>query len=128
MAKFSLLLAGICLALSSDVRGQTPETYTIKIKQPEQGESHLFKNTIESKSAQSFTDSKGQLIQEFKLHKSLSTAYKAIIVKKQAGQTGPTAMKREYEKAIMTVDGDVSHLTYEGKTLVFDKKGDGYQF
>jgi hypothetical protein len=48
-------------------------------------------------------------------------------LEQKAGQRA-TRLKRKYEKATVTADGETKTLPYEGKTVLIEKKGEKYTF
>jgi hypothetical protein len=54
--------------------------------------------------------------------------YRETILEKPKGQNHPTRLRRQYEKAQLEVAGKKSAPSWEGKTILIEKKKDRYQF
>src|SRR5262249_41330080 len=62
------------------------------------------------------------------IKKETRTVYRETILEKPAGARLPTKLKRHYEKAEVTLDDTVTKLPYHGKTVLIEKKENGYRF
>ena len=64
--------------------------------------------------------------------KGKSYAYVTTVLDNAAGQIVPTLSVRNYEKALLTEDDKGNRVTnpatLQGKKVLIEKKGDGYQF
>jgi hypothetical protein len=103
------------------------ETYTIKIKKGAQGESALVKKEQKSTQQVKITDNNQQVLKEQDEKKSGVLIYRETIVERKPGQR-PTRLKRQYEKATLTKDGETTTLPYQGKTVLIEQKDGKYTF
>jgi hypothetical protein len=104
------------------------DTYTIRIKQPAQGDTFRADNTEHSQTESKVLDAKDKTLVE-KAEKSTRTAaFTETVLERPEGNHRPTRLKRHYEKAQVTAEDQTEELPYQGKTVVIEKKDGRYHF
>jgi hypothetical protein len=108
------------LALTGAVRAE--DTYTIKLKHgPDVGKTVTVKYTETVTHSDKVTDPDGKVIEDGKKHTiTFEDVYTETVLEK--GGKVPNKFKRTHEKATRTVDGKTETRSYQGRTLVFEKK------
>jgi hypothetical protein len=97
---------------------------TIKVKQPGPGDQVKETKTETTTRKVSFTAmGKDQTMEEKSVSKFV---YTEEVVSKPAGARRPTKLRRTYEAAEETKNGEKKDLDLAGKTVVVEKTGDGY--
>ena len=107
--------------------GQADKAYTIKIKKLAQGETERVEKADKSTEAIKIEDTNGNLLKEQTEKKGDVSVYRQTNLERKGDQR-PTRVKRKYDKATVTKDGETTSLPYEGKTVLIEKKGDRYLF
>jgi hypothetical protein len=107
--------------------GQADGPYQIKIKRLAKGESELVDKSEKATQNIKIEDNNGNLVKEQKENKGDVNVYLQTVLERK-GNKRPTKMTRKYEKATVTKDGTTTKLSYEGKTVLIEKKGDRYVF
>jgi hypothetical protein len=124
----SLSLLAVVGLLAGPAAVQAQETYTIKIKKSAQGETTLAEKKEHSTEQVKIADNNGNVLKEEDKKHSQHFAFKETILEKKAGATRPTRIKRHYDTATVTENGDKKTLPYQGKTVLIEKKGARYTF
>jgi hypothetical protein len=119
------MVAGTC-ALFLGVTALAQDAVEIKIAKPKAGE--RVKQTREETSDSKFTITVGGNEMAKNEKKSKSLVYVEEVEAVEAGGDRATKLKRTYEKAQLTSDGNTDKLDIEGKTVLIEKKGDKFQF
>jgi hypothetical protein len=101
--------------------------YTIKIKKNGQGDVIKQDKEETDKSSFKFEGPDGKVVQEKKEEKTVIQAYKETILAKEKGKKA-TKLRREYTKAVVKSGDNETPLTYQGKTVVIEKKDGKYHF
>jgi hypothetical protein len=98
------------------------QTYTIKLKTyPDAGMTVTVRDTEKATGSMKIFDADGKLLNEAPA-KGLERAY-ALTVLTRKGNAPPEKYKRVYTKATETQGGKARALSYQGRTVVFEKKG-----
>ena len=97
---------------------------TIKIKQAGPGDRVKQTKTEENSNKVSFTVMGTDMTKEEKA--VARYVYTEEVLERPAGAKRPTKLKRTYESAEMTKDGEKQDLGLAGKTVVIEKSGAGY--
>ncbi len=119
MVALGLLTAGAALAQDGPV--------TIKLKKAGPGD--VVKETKTETTDQKVTVSVQGNAQPPKQEKASATyTYTDQVIEKPAGAVKPTKVKRTYDAAELTVNGQKQELGLKGKTILIEKKGDKYTF
>jgi hypothetical protein len=121
-----LSLAALVALLWGPVTAQDGESYTIKLKKPAAGQITTVDSVEQSLEQVKVADNNGNIQQEKDEKKGHDYVYKQTILEVK-GDKG-TRLKREYQKATATEDGKPKKLSYDGKTVLIEKKGDKYTF
>jgi hypothetical protein len=109
-------------AFTSGVHAQ--EKYTLKLKEPAPGDSFVFRGSENTKTVTKYEGNQADMtVMETK--KGHSFLYTETYLKAPAA---PGSRQRSYDKALVTKEGDITILGLEGKTLLIEKKKDGFQF
>jgi hypothetical protein len=120
----SLVLLGLVLGLAP-----AEEAQNIKIKKAAKGDAVKTDDTEETNTALVATDGAGNKVLEQKEKISKTNVYTETILEKKEGDDKATSLKRVYEKARgVGKDGKEEIKSYEGKTVLIEKKGDKYVF
>jgi len=116
----------VCLAaLSMTTAAARAETYTIKLKHaPDVDKSVVVKDTDTKTQVNKVSDADGNVIKDEKHTETTFEEYTETVLAK--GAKFPTKYKRTYEKATRTRDGKATTRSYEGRTLLFEKKDDKF--
>lgn len=117
MRRFVAILA---VALMAAAGRADDGPVTIKVKQPGPGERVKETKTENATQKASFMG----MAKEDKI--GTKFVYTEEVVERPAGAKRPTKLKRTYETATMTKDGTETDLGLTGKTVLIEKKGDGY--
>ena len=116
----SVLLLLVCLA---DAPAQT---YTIKLKTyPEAGTTVTVWDTYKETGSTKFTDLDGKLLNEVK-PKSRDGVYTQTILQRTKRDASAEKFKRVYEKAVGSEDGKSATRSYQGRTVVFERRQGKY--
>jgi hypothetical protein len=122
-----LSLAAVVGLLAGPARAGDQQTYTIKIKKPAQGTVTRVDKAESGTQKVKAVDNDGNVLQEKDEKTGDRYLYTQTILEKPAGKKA-TRLKRQYEKATVTEEGEQRKLPYEGKTVLIEKKGDKYIF
>jgi hypothetical protein len=98
------------------------QTYTIKFKKSDVGKGVLHTGTDKTVGLVEFTGPDGTVLDRNKLNETTEEVFTETVLEK--GDAGPKKYKRAYKKVTLP-GGRVA--PYQGKTVVFEKKGDKYQ-
>src|SRR5262249_12015575 len=98
------------------------KTYTIKIKNEQQvGKSHTVQATDETVTSFKIFGPAGNVVNEDK--KKEETFVESVLMK---GDKRPFQYQRVYQKAVSSDGKNTMHLSYEGRTVLFQLVGDKY--
>ena len=97
---------------------------TIKIKQPGPGEK--VKETKTETTSQKISATVMGMDMTKEEQAVSKFVYTEEVISKPAGAKRPTKLRRTYETAELTKDGEKQDLDLAGKTVVIEKAGDGY--
>lgn len=121
MRRFVAILA---VGLAAAVGRADDGPVTVKVKQPGPGDTVKDSRTETGTNKVSFTVMGTEQTKEDKT--TTRFVYTDEIVEKPAGAKRPTKLKRTYQTAEMTKDGEKVDLGLVGKTVAVEKKGSGY--
>ncbi len=114
-------LFAICLAVAALTGVANAQTVTIKIKtSPDVGKSAVYHETSSEATTKQVVEPTGNAMREDKTETVQEKVFTETILEK--GAKGPTKWKRSFEKATRTMNGKTTARSFEGKTLVFEKK------
>ena len=115
-----------CLAaLALMAAGARAETYTIKLKDSaDVGKSMVVKDTDTKTELTKVRDADGNLVKDVKHTETTNEEYTETVLAKEGRL--PTRYKRTYDKATRTLEGKTTPLSYEGRTILFEKKDDKF--
>src|SRR5262249_14419819 len=68
-------------------------------------------------------DKDGNVLKEKEEKHGHTCAYRETVLEKKAGAKKAARLKRHYDKAVVTSDGELQTLPYEGKTVLIEQKG-----
>ncbi len=113
-----------CLAaLSLMTTAAQAQTYTIKLMHaPGVGKSVVVKDTDAKTEIIKIADADGKTIKDEKHTETTNDEYTEVVLRR--GEKFPTKYKRTYEKATRTLDGKMTARSYEGRTVLFERKDD----
>ncbi len=116
---------GCLAALSLTAAGARAQEYTIKFKHsPEPGMSVTVKENSKETNAFTATDPNGKIVNQGKTAMVIDEVYTETVLEK--GDKRPKKFKRTYEKATRTDGPNKLTLPYEGRTIIFELKGEKY--
>jgi len=98
------------------------ESYTIKLKESQKGDSFKVKTGENKKQVTKVADGQGNVLNDMAQTEGKSFVYTTTVIDRPAGKSKPTSFRRTYEKAVITKDGEKRTSSLEGKTVVFDRK------
>jgi hypothetical protein len=103
------------------------QTYTIKLKSgPDAGKTVTIRDTEKGTGSTRFLNADGKLLFEEKA-KSRETVYALTVLKRKKDAVDPDRYKRVYEKATETQADKTRTFSYQGRTVVFERKGSEYR-
>jgi hypothetical protein len=101
------------------------QEFTIKFKHSsDAGQSVTVKENSKETTAFTATDPNGKIVNQGKNTAVIDEAYTETVLEK--GDKKPRKFKRTYEKATRSDGSNKLTLPYEGRTIVFEMKGDKY--
>jgi hypothetical protein len=101
-------------------------TYTIKFKKyPDVGKSVTERSTEKTTGTVKVSDDKGKVLSDEKQDQTRERVLTLTVL--EGGDQRPKKYKETYEKAIDTAAGKAMPLSYQGKTLLYELKGDKYE-
>jgi hypothetical protein len=103
------------------------EAYTVRLKEPGKGD--VRKNDVgrNTQTATKIMDSTGQVLHEKAVGSAQHAVYVETLLEREPGKK-PTRLRRAYEKATSWTDGKPEPMPYQGKAVLIEKKGVGYEF
>lgn len=117
------ILPVLVVALASPL-GFAQETHTIKLKlNVEPGKSMTSADSHKDKGSTKILDADGKVVKEISPGGAESVTRDVVLEADKLGN--PTKFIRKYVKANNTEDGKTTAYSYEGRTLLFEKKADG---
>ncbi len=104
------------------------ETYRIKLKEPEKGDTALYckRNTVRSNLK--LTDNNGKIIDETRANKLDDRRYRQTVLEKRPGAKRADKLERQYLTAERYEGGRKVTMSYQGKTLLIEKRDGRYLF
>lgn len=121
--RFSAAVLGIGF-LAVAAPGQ--EAVTIKLKKDEAGD--RTRQVIEEESTTATAAEKNGQKQNKVEKRSTKYVFTEDVLEKPAGAKKPTKLSRAYETAEVTTDGAKRPLSFQGKTVVIEKKGTAFTY
>jgi hypothetical protein len=106
----------------------TEETYTIKIKESARGDRTLAESQETEQSHARLLYPDGETAEDNREKKTVTLKCRQTILELPDAQKLPTRLRRQYDKARVTSDGNQQTLPYEGKTVLIEKKDGKYRF
>ena len=119
------VLALLALGLAAAALRADDGPVTLKIKQAGPGDRVKQTKTEENTNKVSFTVMGTDMTKDEKV--VAKYVYTEEVLERPAGAKRPTKLKRTYESAELTKDGERQPLDLAGKTVVIEKAGDGYK-
>jgi hypothetical protein len=114
--------------LGSPAGVRAEEAYTIKVKQGAKGDRALVESQESEKTQVKVLDATGNAVEDKEEKKVTVLKYRQTILEIPDAKKQPTRLRRQYDKARLTKDGDTQTLAYEGKTVLIEKKDGKYRF
>ena len=103
----------------------TAQTHTLKIKgSPAPGKSMAVTESAKLNIAFSVSLDNNVLMEDKKVAEEAKEYIEKVL---EAGDKGPTKFTLTFKKAVKGEEGNVSKLSYDGKTIVFERKGDKFE-
>jgi hypothetical protein len=103
-----------------------PDGYTIKLKHnPDAGTSVVITDTSKQSGGSKITDANGKVLKEVKNTEEREEVYTETVIEK--GDKKPKKYKKTFKTANSTLNGKKTTLPYEGRTVVYELKGDKYE-
>jgi hypothetical protein len=127
MTRTTIALAVAVWALTA-ARGPAQEKYTLKFREPVEGDIVTVTKVNTEKTTSKVTDDKGNVLKDGSELKGENLSYTTTILKKAAGEEKPTSLRRTYAKYDEVKDGKTTSHDLAGKTVLIEKKGDKYTF
>ncbi len=108
--------------------GSAPaESYTIKIKEhPSLGET-ISVHDVEKTTTRLKMKKGGKVVNDETTAETKEEAYTATATGREKGAKRPSAYKRTYTKAQVTKGGKTEVASYQGRTVLFNKRGGKYE-
>jgi hypothetical protein len=100
---------------------------TINIKDRGAGQTVLVEQTDTTVSNSKLVDHDGKTVQEQKVKVVFAYVYRETYLAREENKA-PTRIRREYEKAQASCDGETTDLLFHGKTVFIEKKDGKYHF
>jgi hypothetical protein len=100
--------------------------YSINLKRPGPGD--MVQETRTEKTTSKVTINVNGMDQVKEEAATTRSEYTAEVIERPAGAKKPTKLKRTYETAEITKNGEKQDLGLAGKTVLIEKKGDEYSF
>lgn len=116
----------LILALTPLTQGQ--EVYPIKLKEAARGDVRRSDVSSNTEIINKLVGTTGKVLQEKKLQNAQQSVYRETVLEKPAGSRLPTRLRRDYEKAVLWVEGKPEALPYQGKTILIEDKGGAVHF
>jgi hypothetical protein len=104
------------------------ETYTIKFKTDAKGAQTLQESRETEQSHLKVLDANGKAVEDKEEEKITVLKYRQSVLELPDAKKRPTRLRRQYDKAQLTTDGNAQTLAYEGKTVLIEKKDGKYRF
>jgi hypothetical protein len=127
MIRRTIIFATISLLFTA-AHCQAQDKYTLKLKEPAQGDSYLFKHVDSIKTTSKTVDDKGNSRNPMTDTRGKSFTYEETVLEKPAGQATPVALRRAYQKAVVIWNDKSQTLPVEGKTVRITRKDDKYEY
>jgi hypothetical protein len=105
---------------------QAQQSYTLKFKEPGEGERYEQKSSESKSTNVQGVDAKGKEVFVQNVNQGMQTIFNATVLKRASDQEPPNLEKRMYEKAFQYKDKDLRAMSYEGKTVLVEKRGGGF--
>jgi hypothetical protein len=114
------------ILLSARAAEAPAQTYTIKFKSyPDVGKTVSIKDSDKETGSMKFMDASGKLLNEIK-PKTKEAVYTQTILERKKGNEPTHKFKRVYEKATEAEEGKTKTFSYQGRTVVFERKDGKY--
>jgi hypothetical protein len=118
-------LITVLLVLPLMTAGAHAQSYTLKIKGgPEVGRSVTISENVKINLTFSIALDNNVLKEEKKVIDEEKQLTEKLLA---SNDKGPTKFSRVYSKALKRDEGNLTKLSYEGKTIVFERKGDKFE-
>jgi hypothetical protein len=119
----------LCLSLLlAPALAPASETHEIKFKQAAKGQVTKVDEQESTESTVVVVDPDGKKIADQKQKTGKVFVYQETTLERPEGAKQAASLKREYEKARTKTGDKEETLSYEGKTILIEKKGDKYRF
>jgi hypothetical protein len=112
----------ICLAVVALTGAARAQTVTIRLKTAEAGKSTVVHSTESGVSTNQLIDAAGKVMNDEKEESGAERIYTETVLEKDP--KGRTKWKQAYTKATRTENGKTTACSFEGKTIVFERKDD----
>jgi hypothetical protein len=124
-----LICAALLAAFATALPAPAQQPLTLKFARPKQGDTVLVEKVDKTDSKNTIVDKADKVLKELEDRKSVGNfVYRETVLEKPAGATKATKVKRQYLKAEETVNGKAATMSYQGKTVLIEKKGEKYEF
>jgi hypothetical protein len=123
-----LPFAALTVCLLLPLHAQAQETYTIKLKKSVKGSWTREQRVDTELDTSKITDNDGKVLQEKDDSVVQTLIYDQTVLERPDVKKKPTALKRTYEKATVTIKKETKVLPYQGKSVLIEKKGEKFQF
>jgi hypothetical protein len=111
---------GLVLFLAGAARGQ--EAYSIRLKEAAQGDRRLCDVTSSTQITTRLVNPSGEVLQDKTLKSAQQSVFRETVLEKAAGQKLPARLRREYDKAVVWVEGKPQVLPHQGKAVLIENK------
>lgn len=119
------ILLSALVVLPLVAAGAQGQSYTIQVRaHPAEGKSFSSNETSTLKINFSLAMGGNVLMEEKKVESEERQFTQKVLV---AGDKAPKKFSRTYARALKGEEGALDKLSYAGKTIVFERKGDGYE-
>src|SRR4051794_23339335 len=113
--------------LTASAGAQDDKAYSIKFRKPADGETSLVQKSEKGDEDLKIADNNGNPLKDEAKKTEKTFVYRETVLARK-GTARPTRLKRAYQKAELTANGETKALPYQGKTLLIEKKDGKYAF
>jgi hypothetical protein len=124
--QWALLLAAGLLGATAGLRAD--EAYNIKVRNSAKGDRTQETSQDTEQAHRQILGADGKAIEDEEEKKATVVQFQQTILEQPEAKKRPTRLRRHYDKAQATKDGETKALPYEGKTVLIEKKDGQYHF
>ena len=118
MGRFALVLA---LLSSGAAQGQ--EAYSIRLKEAGRGDIRRCEISSNTEITSRLVGPSGKILQDRTLRNAQQSVYRETVLEPAAaGQKLPARLRREYERAVVWIDGKPQTLPHQGKAVLIETR------